>query len=185
MGQLKVDEHAKMPGVYVGDPCYILPEDFYDKFWGETHNYEDGAFTTEEGRPVMIVAATAYGDGCYPGEILNHATGERTEYNFGVDAGCLSIVNLEFADPKKIEEVRESSSLGIIIDQPCIGMQLNEDEGAFDIDVLIPAGPGERNSSHYVHIETAGYDDDEEEDDWDNWDDPYDEEMEELPEDEY
>ena len=118
------------------------------------------------------------------GWVLNHVTGERSEYNFGVDAGCLSIVNLEFADPKKIEEVRESDSLGIIIDQPCIGMQLNEDEGAFDIDVLIPAGPGERNSSHYVHIETAGYDDDEE-DDWEDWNDPYDEEMEELSEDEY
>lgn len=157
-----VNDGKPMPGVYVGDPCYILNEKFYIKFWGETHNYEDGVFTTEEGRLVMIVAATEYGNGRYPGEILNRATGERTKYNFSVDAGCLSIVNLEFADPKKIEEVRESSSLGIIIDQPCIGMRFDEVEGSFYIDVFIPAGPGERNSSQFVHIETTEYVDDEE-----------------------
>lgn len=181
MGQLKVDEHKKMPGVFIGDPCYILPDDFYSEFWGETHKYEDGAFSTEEGRPVMIVAATAHGDGRYPGEFLNHLTSEGLGCDFIVDSGCLAIVNLEFADPKKIEEVRSFNSLGIIIDQPCTGMRLDESKGSFFIDVLIPAESEEKNASHYVYINTAdcdnieyeiddAWDDWNEDNDWDDWD---------------
>lgn len=161
MGQLKVDERRKMPGVYIGDPCYILPEDFYNKFWGETHNYEDGAFTTEEGRPVMIVQGTAYGDGCYDGNIHNYAINNHCSHDFPVDAGVLAVVNLEFADPEKIKEV-ENSGLGVIFRTPCDTIILNENEGEFDFFICANG-----DYLYNIHIDTCDeYSEEDEEEPW-------------------
>lgn len=174
---LKKDEQ-EMPGVYIGDPCYILPDEFYHDFWGETHNFDDGAFSTEmptgETRPVMIVAGTAYGDGIYQGEIIERAGDKRNSYNykrslydFGVDSGTLAVVNLEFADPDKIDKFRQSKSSGVIIEHPCAGMQLDEDDGFFHFTVLYKESGGETVEGCSVNIGTNDFyeDEDETEDD--------------------
>ena len=175
--RLMVDADKPMPGVYVGDPCYILPNDFYQKFWGEEHNWEDGALCTKDGRPVMIVCGTMYGDGCYQGTVRNNELNESVSHEFPVDAGVLAIVNLEFADPKELADMRENpdDALGVIIDTPCIGICLDSNEnGEFRFNVLKKAEPGEREDTHFVYIETGDYPEDEDdyEDDWEeenNW----------------
>lgn len=168
--RLMVDADKLMPGVYVGDPCYILPNDFYKKFWGEEHNWEDGALCTKDGRPVMIVCSTMYGDGCYKGTVRNNETNESNSHEFSVDAGVLAVVNLEFADPKELADMRENpdDALGVIIDAPCSGMCLSTNEdGEFRFNVLKKAEPGEREDTHFVYIETGDYPEDEE-DDWED-----------------
>lgn len=178
---LKKDEQ-EMPGVYIGDPCYILPDEFYHEFWGKTHNFDDGAFSTEmptgETRPVMIVAGTAYGDGKYQGEIIERISDKHNSYNykhsfydFGVDSGCLAVVNLEFADPDKIDKFRQSKSLGIIIERPCAGMRLDEDNGFFNFAVLYKENGGEIIEGCSVNIETNDFENEYDETEDENYED--------------
>lgn len=73
------------PGTYfVGDPCYALRDDLYNK-WGNDNNYDDGDYE------YFAVGSTAYGDGTY--------TDTYSGREFGVDAGILGVVNMEFANP--------------------------------------------------------------------------------------
>ena len=154
---LKVDSNKPMPGVYVGDPCYILNDEFYQKFWGKENNFEDGAFS-KDGRPVMIVCSTAYGDGCYDGQIHDYENHSNTQHDFPVDAGVLAVVNLEFADPDELERVKERE-LGIILDKPCTMISLDEYDGEFNFFIGT-----EEDNFYNVEIDTAGeYEEEEEE----------------------
>lgn len=177
--EIGTNKNKKMPGVFIGDPCYILPNDFYAKFWGEEHNYENGAFS-KEGKPVMIVQGTAYGDGCYDGIVTEYPDDKGSAYSdgrmFAVDSGCLSVVNLEFADSDKIREVKDNQSLGIIIERPCVEMRLEEQGGTFDFNVLTDSDSGERKSICRAHIETDAYEEEEEYEEEDYDDEEYDEE---------
>lgn len=168
---LKVSDNKPMPGVYVGDPCYILNDELYQKFWGEENNFEDGAFS-KDGRPVMIVCGTAYGDGNYDGQIHDYETGEYGQNIFPVDAGVLAVVNLEFADPNEIESIKKNG-LGIILDKPCTMISLDEDEGDFNFFI------GTEDENYYnVRIDTVGAYDDDYDDGCEDEEDPWDEEYE-------
>lgn len=159
-----------MPGVYVGDPCYILNDEFYQGFWGKENDFKDGELS-KDGRPVMIVQGTAYGDGCYDGNINEYSASEHRLHDFPVDAGVLAVVNLEFADPEKIKEVEESD-LGVIFRTPCDTIILNEDGGEFDFFVS-----ANDDFLYNIHIDTCGeYPEEEEEESW------YDEQEEEEEE---
>ena len=155
--RLKTNNGKQMPGVYVGDPCYILNEDFYREFWGKENDYEDGALS-KNGRPVMIVHGTAYGDGLYDGNIHDYAKENHFGFRFPVDAGVLAVVNLEFADPEKVKEIREHE-LGIIFDVPCDTLELSESDGDFNFHVSCNGKP-----CCNVYIETGSVEDEEEED---------------------
>lgn len=73
------------PGTYfIGDPCYALRDDLYDK-WETDNDYADGNYG------YFAVGSTAYGDGLY--------SDSYSDRNFGVDAGVLGIVNLEYSAP--------------------------------------------------------------------------------------
>lgn len=73
------------PGLYfIGDPCYALRDDLYDK-WGNDNNYDDGDYG------YFAVGSTAYGDGTYKDNISGR--------EFGVDAGILGVVNMKYANP--------------------------------------------------------------------------------------
>lgn len=74
---------------FIGDPCYALRNDLYDK-WGSDNNYDDGDYG------YFAVGSTAYGDGTYKDLYSN------TEY--GVDAGILGVVNMEFAQKDKYDQ---------------------------------------------------------------------------------
>ena len=168
--RLTVNDGKPMPGVYVGDPCYILNDEFYQEFWGNENNFEDGELS-KDGRPVMIVQGTAYGDGCYDGNIHNYAINNHCSHDFPVDAGVLAVVNLEFADPEKIKEVEESG-LGVIFRTPCDTIILNENEGEFDFFIRANG-----DYLYIIHIDTCGeYPEEDEEEPW------YDEQEEEEEE---
>lgn len=94
-----INETINCPnGFYFGNPCYALKEDLYQEWinWGDEREKTEGRWCNDgkfvhEGKEIMLVDSTAYGDGCYPG---NHT-------NYGVDAGCLAVIPLEFCDEDK------------------------------------------------------------------------------------
>ena len=91
-----IDETIKCPnGFYFGDPCYALREDLYREWinWGNEREKKEGRWCNDgkfvfEGKEIMVVDSTAYGDGGYPG----------TRMTYGVDAGCLAVIPLEYCD---------------------------------------------------------------------------------------
>ena len=66
----------KGKGFYVGDPCYVLPDEIYYGIWEDKYNFEDGLIETPEGN--WLVHGTLYGDGYYDG--------------YSVDSGTLSVI---------------------------------------------------------------------------------------------
>lgn len=93
----------------------------------------------------MLVDSTAYGDGCYGG---NHAS-------YGVDAGCLAVIPLEFCD-----ETKDSFADGGWINRDYCGTVklMTEDDGSF---TLID----EKTRLQLEHVET-GEEEEEAEEDW-------------------
>ena len=45
-------------GLYIGDPCYVLKDDFYRKVWEQKHNFAEGNIENK-----MVVYHTEFGDG--------------------------------------------------------------------------------------------------------------------------
>ena len=81
--KLKID-----PGTYyIGDLCYALPKDLYDKVFGEIGGYRDGLYRNME--DFFLVGGTAFGDGEYK------ATDGNT---FAVDAGIIGIAPIRTCD---------------------------------------------------------------------------------------
>lgn len=77
------------PGTYfIGDPCYALRDELYEK-WGHENNYADGNYD------YFAVGSTAYGDGVYD-DIYSGKS-------YGVDAGILGVVNMDYANPNANE----------------------------------------------------------------------------------
>ena len=77
------------PGTYfIGDPCYALRDDLYEK-WGNEDNFADDNYG------YFAVGSTAYGDGTYEDVYSGNL--------YGVDAGILGIVNMDYANPNANE----------------------------------------------------------------------------------
>lgn len=83
-------------GFYVGDLCYAMKDEVYDRVWGDLYNYEDGAFEVPAYHTYFIVSGTAYGDGYYSS--LSGA-------NYPVDAGIIGICPLEMCDEDKLKKL--------------------------------------------------------------------------------
>jgi hypothetical protein len=78
------------PGTYyIGDPCYVMKDEFYDGVWGKKHGYESGVYNING--VMFAVDGTAYGDGDY-----NGSDGKR----YGVDSGTIGVVPKELWDEK-------------------------------------------------------------------------------------
>lgn len=93
-------------GFYFGDPCYALDEKLYEAWieWGRERERTEGRWCNDgkfvhEGKEIMCVDSTAYGDGYYEG----------VHMNYGVDAGCLALIPLEFCNREGFE------SLGLVV----------------------------------------------------------------------
>jgi len=151
-----IKETIKCPnGFYFGDPCYALKDELYDKWldWGsenekKTGRYDnDGKFVFNK-QDIMIVDSTAYGDGCYDGR----------NASYGVDAGCLSVIPLEFCD-----ESKDFSELGWVNREFNGSVTLETDnDGSFRLrDAL--------TDFTLEYVETGDSDDESEEDDDSNW----------------
>ena len=79
---------SKKGSFYVGDPCYVLPDEIYHGIWGDKYNFEDGLIETPEGN--WLVHGTAYGDGYYDG--------------YPVDSGTLSVIPAELIAEDKAKD---------------------------------------------------------------------------------
>lgn len=77
-----VTKFTAPPGkYYIGDLCYALSDDIYDRIFG-LYGYESGLYSHNNGKDFFLVDGTAYGDGCYPS-----SDGKE----FAVDAGIIGI----------------------------------------------------------------------------------------------
>jgi hypothetical protein len=153
---------------YIGDPCYALKEKLYEKWldWGREREEKEGRYCNDGlfvsgGKPIMAVDSTAYGDGCYAG------LGYNVENQmFGVDAGCLSAIPIEFCDREKLKR----DDLGVIVTvKPGTGVNLithsaeDSKPGSFLFSFTLPDGK-------HAHIDVSTrMDEDEGEDDFDPW----------------
>ena len=73
-------------GFYVGDLCYALSDEVYDKVWGNTYGFEDGAYKDPTTGLEFAMVGTAYGDGYYSG---------TDGQDYPVDAGIIGVCALE------------------------------------------------------------------------------------------
>lgn len=73
---------------YIGDLCYALYEDVYDKVFGSLGGYDSGLY--QKGNSFFLVDNTAYGDGLYKG---------TDGFEYGVDAGIIGICSGDLIDP--------------------------------------------------------------------------------------
>lgn len=155
-----INETIKCPnGFYFGDPCYALREDLYQEWinWGEEREKKEGRWCNDgkfvhDGKEIMLVDSTAYGDGCYGG---NHAS-------YGVDAGCLAVIPLEFCD----EDKNFRDDMGWVCEDAHKVNLVTDDTGTFRVYV----------DDEYMDEEVVETGDDGEEEEEDNycWDDSLD-----------
>jgi len=96
-------------GIYVGDICYALSDDIYDRIWGG-NGYDNGMYTSTDengNKSQFAVVDTAYGDGDYNSDGFGGKS-------FGVDAGNIGIVDLKIAT-KNPEDLDDD---GYVINDP-------------------------------------------------------------------
>lgn len=81
---------------YIGDICYALSDEVYQKQWGDKYKYACGTHEmTHDGlRNVLSVNHTTYGDGTY--------TDTSNNIDFEVDSGTIGIVPITLCDPQNI-----------------------------------------------------------------------------------
>ena len=124
-----IDETINCPeGFYFGDPCYALNDALYQLWldWGKENERKTGRYDNDgkfvnNGTDIIVVDSTAYGDGCYSGR----------QMSYGVDAGCLAVIPLQFCDEQK--DFRE---LGWVVNgSHKIRMITDGDDGSFSIYV--------------------------------------------------
>ena len=107
-------------GFYIGDICYVLNRENYDKVWGGAE-YKDGQYTVPETGYNFIVAGTAWGDGIYE---------DNDGREYPVDAGNIGLVPLELCE-------RPHTDNGRVISEPGDATYTAED-GVFII--TLPSG---------------------------------------------
>ena len=90
--EAEVTTATKSAGEYwVGDPCYVVPDDIYQGIWGDKYKFEDGTIDCGNGLSFQV-HGTAWGDGEYKGS---------NGFIYGVDAGVLAIVPMELATKER------------------------------------------------------------------------------------
>ena len=95
---------------YIGDPCYIWPDDKWDEFCNEL-DYGNGQILEFEGKG-LYVFSTAFGDGVY--DLIQNDL--KIRY-LSVDAGLLSIIPLDLIESMpnhKLEGIRTETYYKII-----------------------------------------------------------------------
>ena len=90
--EAEVATATKSAGEYwVGDPCYVVPDDIYQGIWGDKYKFKDGIIDCGNGLSFQV-HGTAWGDGEYKGS---------NGFIYGVDAGVLAIVPMELATKER------------------------------------------------------------------------------------
>lgn len=145
--QVKWNTHK----VFVGDICYALDDDLYQRVWGDKLGFKDGEIGN-----YAVVASTEYGDGCYEGD----------ETSYGVDAGVIGVTDIEhYMDSG--HSVENLPRLGAVVEIPS-----GQCEVCFDADTdgtfYITINDIETGDTVFKDVICTGDDDD---DDWDDEDD--------------
>lgn len=135
-------------GFYIGDPCYVLPDEIYDEIWGEEYNFIDGKITVNEFS--FLVHGTAYGDGEYFDNIGT---------SYGVDSGTLSVIPFELIKKPEIMPSEGDYEYGRFVAGTSASLDYND--GIFTFKV---------NDKEIVIDTDPAYDDYDYEDDYDNED---------------
>ena len=103
---LKIGTAQKFEGLFwVGDPCYVFPDERWNEFCELLFKTEGPTFMEEDGE-TFFVDTTAYGDGRYPIENNLIRIG-----SCGVDAGLLSLIPVSLI--KKWGDMNEAARLGV------------------------------------------------------------------------
>ena len=120
---------------YIGDLCYVLSDEVYDTIFGGLGGYDSGLYKEKGTERFFLVDNTAYGDGLYHG---------NDGKEFGVDAGIIGIC------PKSLCSKDGNGGQFYTFKEP---VKCRFGKGKFEF------------RSGYIHlvIDTAGFDDDEDE----------------------
>lgn len=163
----------KTDSIYIGDICYALDDEVYDKIWGDKLGFADGLIKVD-GEVAAVTAGTAYGDGLYFSDDARE---------FPVDAGNIGIVNLNYSNGTSREKLER---LGAVIDIPngeCT-VKFYAENGIFDISVFeededynvehifrthINTEENEEEEDYYEEDEEEYYDDDDDYEDDDDY----------------
>ena len=91
---------------WVGDPCYVVPEEYWDSLCANWQAYDKkhqddedykhhyvAEVQDEEAGQCFHLWSTAYGDGCYPLFVNDNKVAD-----LGVDAGTLSVIPMSLIE---------------------------------------------------------------------------------------
>ena len=140
----------KCKSFYVGDPCYVMSDDLYDKYGCSCNDLsgngdtDGGIGTTPEGLVVSVIHSTECGDGCFEG--------------YCVDSGQIGVVNGDLCLSK--EECSGWFTEFIKVPSGEARVTLEYEDGTFYIQVE-DEQTGEELYNNNIY---TGWDDDDEED---------------------
>lgn len=145
---------------YVGDPCYIIPDEMWDDYIAEMFDGYTSlgpVFCIQYKQFRTFVFDTAYGDGVYPISINGVETA-----SFGVDAGCYSLIPAQL-----VQEFGGNMTSGCKVTfNSEAHIEIYEKGDAFIV-----------SADTKLFVDTSGQDDEEEEDN-DYYEDDYEDEDE-------
>jgi len=114
---------------WVGDPCYVLPDDIYDDIWGKKYDYKDGTIDCENGLSFQV-HGTAWGDGCYDGS---------DGFGYCVDSGTLAVIPMALAKKESgIKDGTVHKSATATLDYQDGVFHIEFDKEVIDIDTDPP-----------------------------------------------
>ena len=152
-------------GVWIGDPCYVVPEELWGSFCNAWMAYEK----KHEDLPRCYIAethdeysgrgfyswSTAYGDGCYQLYVNNEPVAK-----LGVDAGCLAAIPVELLDEwNKRHGLGDFEGLGHVVESKHLHGEIVMDGGdLFWGDVRLPTGGSvDDEEDEYAECEEEGF----------------------------
>jgi len=131
-------------GIWFGDPCYVVPDDLWDRWCELSSSYE----RQNEALPRCYVAActsehhtfytwsTAYGDGCY-----SLFVNDEQVAKLGVDAGTLSAIPVSLIRRWHDGVPADLDTLGHVIRDTHVGGEIVMDQGDLHWGVVgLPTG---------------------------------------------
>jgi len=129
---------------YIGDLCYALPDDVYDRIFGELGGYEAGLYEKKNSTDLFFLGNTAFGDGCFYGS---------DENQFFVDAGIIGIMSKSL-----LKKPNKADATNLLASKPGDGGHFYK----FDTPVTCRFKDGRfsfRSKYQYLMIDTTGDDD--------------------------
>ena len=104
---------------FMCDPCYVIPDEDWDRFINEVAEETHAVFTLSNGQSVNVwYAFTEFGDGMYLAESYLGST------DISVDSGCIGVVEV-FDNPKSTND--------IFIINPKRKFEVSVEDGTFKI----------------------------------------------------